>query len=341
MAKVGEGDERWIVKERSDGTNVAGWHWQEKDCLPWSKDRLSELMIGLHVEDKDRLCYINITSVDTVKGEAYVNIRKGKKIPGYEVEVKMTYEGEIREAPDGAVLEKATGRIDMPYLADENADEDPEIKIVALSTGSVDEKLREVMYSKGRKLVQEKINIWRSELAAGGPGGDGPAPEPTKKAEPAAAAAVPKEEKKPKAKATSGKTLKLTEKFFCRPADIYDSLTNPGRIMHFTQSKAEFDHKVGGKFMMFDGSIQGENLDLAPGEKLVQKWRFSTWSEEVFSTVTITFKEPEPGNTVVTLVQEGVPEEDKFGNHNVYDQTENGWKNLIFARIRSMFGYGC
>ena len=27
MARWGEGDERWIVSDRPDGTNVNGWHW--------------------------------------------------------------------------------------------------------------------------------------------------------------------------------------------------------------------------------------------------------------------------------------------------------------------------
>ena len=27
MAKWGEGDPRWIVEERADGTNVNNWHW--------------------------------------------------------------------------------------------------------------------------------------------------------------------------------------------------------------------------------------------------------------------------------------------------------------------------
>jgi hypothetical protein len=27
MAKLGEGDARWIVAERQDGTNVGAWHW--------------------------------------------------------------------------------------------------------------------------------------------------------------------------------------------------------------------------------------------------------------------------------------------------------------------------
>ena len=27
MAKWGEGDPRWIVEEREDGTNADNWHW--------------------------------------------------------------------------------------------------------------------------------------------------------------------------------------------------------------------------------------------------------------------------------------------------------------------------
>ena len=31
MAKLGEGDDRWIVKEREDGANVNNWHWTSKN----------------------------------------------------------------------------------------------------------------------------------------------------------------------------------------------------------------------------------------------------------------------------------------------------------------------
>ena len=37
MAKLGEGDQRWIVEERKDGANVHGWHWVEKDCKEWTR----------------------------------------------------------------------------------------------------------------------------------------------------------------------------------------------------------------------------------------------------------------------------------------------------------------
>ena len=92
--------------------------------------------------------------------------------------------------------------------------------------------------------------------------------------------------------------------------------------------------------MMFDGNIHGETLEYVPGEKIVQNWRFRNWSEGHFSKVTITFREPEPGNCFVDLVQENVPETDSFGNESVMDTTETGWKEQIFNRIRQVFGYG-
>ena len=47
MAKLGEGDARWIVRERDDGANVNGWHWSEKNLTPWSEERLRELLVGI------------------------------------------------------------------------------------------------------------------------------------------------------------------------------------------------------------------------------------------------------------------------------------------------------
>ena len=46
MAKFGEGDARWIVADRQDGTNVHNWHWAEKDVLNWAKQRITELLGG-------------------------------------------------------------------------------------------------------------------------------------------------------------------------------------------------------------------------------------------------------------------------------------------------------
>ena len=49
-------------------------------------------------------------------------------------------------------------------------------------------------------------------------------------------------------------------------------------------------------------------------------------------------KEPDAGNCILELVQTSVPEADARGNENVMEVTENGWKNLIFARIETRSG---
>ena len=72
MAKLGEGDARWIVADRQDGTNVHNWHWAEKDVLPWSKSRLAELLGEIpDAEIFSRLagkstCSLKTTGVDNI-----------------------------------------------------------------------------------------------------------------------------------------------------------------------------------------------------------------------------------------------------------------------------------
>ena len=48
-AQIGEGDGRWIVKEREDGANCNNWHWTTKDVSGHVKDALKtvgELVVG-------------------------------------------------------------------------------------------------------------------------------------------------------------------------------------------------------------------------------------------------------------------------------------------------------
>ncbi|XP_053057361.1 activator of 90 kDa heat shock protein ATPase homolog 2 [Acinonyx jubatus] len=52
MAKWGQGDPRWIVEEREDGTNVNNWHWTERDATSLSKGKLRNLLVGIVVENE-------------------------------------------------------------------------------------------------------------------------------------------------------------------------------------------------------------------------------------------------------------------------------------------------
>lgn len=103
MAEWGKGDERWIVQDREDGVNVNQWHWSEKDCLQWSRDRLKHLFENCTLVDAPGLTG-SVTSVDSVEGEAFLNVRKKKLIPSYELSVKLSFKADVDgEAVHGQV----------------------------------------------------------------------------------------------------------------------------------------------------------------------------------------------------------------------------------------------
>eukprot|EP00270_Netrium_digitus_P005423 TRINITY_DN1711_c1_g1_i2.p1 TRINITY_DN1711_c1_g1~~TRINITY_DN1711_c1_g1_i2.p1 ORF type:complete len:369 (+),score=126.68 TRINITY_DN1711_c1_g1_i2:293-1399(+) len=367
MAKYGEGDARWIVQERADGTNVHNWHWAEKDCLPWATRRLEELLEGQAVLSGEGGMWVKISKVDSVEGEAYVNIRKGKIIPGYELKVRLSWEGEARA--DDRPLFKADGKVELPYVADENRDEEPDVRVSVNDESSSGQRLKEVMLVKGKKLVLEKVSAFVKEISEGGPAKDelkkaaaaangkaaqaeavgaaasaAGATKSTDKSAAAAAAAAAgakKEQKKETAGDAGGKrTLSMVQQFHCRAADIYGMLLDERRWMGFTQSAAKISPEVGGVFSFFDGAVTGVTQKLEENRLIVQKWRSSSWADGSYSTVCITIEEPEIGCTVVKLTQTSIPEEDRFGNATVFENTERGWRELIFHKIRAVFGYG-
>ncbi|XP_031498785.1 uncharacterized protein LOC116263262 [Nymphaea colorata] len=349
MAKYGEGDKRWIVEERVDGQNVHNWHWAEKDCMEWSKTFLSNLLEGLPILSGEGGLWIRTKNLNKVEGEAYVNIRKGKIIPGYELSVQLSWEGEVKDSSSsdggGNTLLKADGLVDFPYIADENADEDPEIKISIKDEGDIGRRIKEAFVATGKPILLEKVKQYVNAMKAGGPAKDEleVKSKAVKAKVPAAAAAAekPAEEKKKQAPKKEGfRSISLSERFNCRAKDVYEILMDENRWKGFTQSNARISKEVGGEFSLFDGSITGINVELQDGKSIVQKWRFGSWPEGIFSMVRLTFEEPEPGLTIIKLVQTDVPEEDRYGNATVVENTERGWRELIFHKIRAVFGFG-
>lgn len=347
MAKFGEGDKRWIVEDRPDGTNVHNWHWAETDCIEWSRNHLTNSLSSIPILSGEGNLFINTKKVDKVSGEAYVNIRKGKIIPGYELSVSIPWEGEVKDE-SGISLLKSEGIIELPYISDENAGEDPELRVTVKDEGPIGRRLKDAILAKGKVVIFDKVRGYVESMARGGPCRE---ELESKKVAPktassgggtqkvAAAAPVKKEVKKSEEK-KGFKTIKMSEKFSCRAVDLYEILMDENRWKGFTQSNAKISKNVGGEFSIFDGSVTGTNVELKEGKLIVQKWRFGSWPDGIFSTVELTFEEPESGLTVVKLVQTDVPEEDRYGNETVVENTERGWRDLIFQRIRAIFGFG-
>ena len=358
MARYGEGDKRWIVEERPDGTNVHNWHWSETNCLDWSRNFFNNLLNDLPILTGESNLFIATTKVSSVDGEAYVNIRKGKIIPGYEISLTLAWQGEAKDS-DGKSLLKVDGTVEIPYISDENAGEDPELRVTVKDEGPIGRTLKDAILSKGKPLILDKIRVWVQSMAKGGPVKDEletKKPTPPQQQNHAAAvasaavapslasAATKKEgsvEKDAKKKKKEGfKSISMTERFNCRARDLYEILLDENRWKGFTQSNAKISKEVGGEFSIFDGSVTGTNVELQEAKLIVQKWRFGSWPDGVHSLVKLVLEEPEPGVTVVKLTHNDVPEEDRYGNATVVENTERGWRDLIFQRIRAVFGFG-
>ena len=57
------------MENRTDGTNINHWHWHEKNLLPWSRQRIDELVKGLTADLDASLGSAEVTGVKELNGE--------------------------------------------------------------------------------------------------------------------------------------------------------------------------------------------------------------------------------------------------------------------------------
>jgi activator of HSP90 ATPase len=330
MAKVGEGDERWIVKEREDGTNVNGWHWKETNLTGWSQSRLKELL-GPVVAFEDGTGYAKVTEVEKIEGDVTVQSRKQKKFPLYELEITLKWEGELYD-DQGKVKASAKGRVKIPDLSEETYD-DLEMTVAVEEETDAKRPLKEAMRKAGSAKVREACMAFVKELKETVNSGQDAlkvkvAAPPTERANASYVVAAAE-----KSKLAS---IKIKYEFSPPPPVLYETFLDTNRIRGATASDAEISKEVGGKIRLFSGAVEGENVELSPydegrGTAVIRwKWRFTTWQPGVHSEVTLTFSEKN-GGTVLELTQTGVPDEEK-------ERTEKGWKGLLLDRIKAMLG---
>jgi hypothetical protein len=65
---------RWVVEHREDGTNVNGWHWEDKNRFSWTKQRLPELFQGLAADMPQDEGSVSIVDIKTVTGEVRLKV---------------------------------------------------------------------------------------------------------------------------------------------------------------------------------------------------------------------------------------------------------------------------
>jgi uncharacterized protein YndB with AHSA1/START domain len=114
------------------------------------------------------------------------------------------------------------------------------------------------------------------------------------------------------------------------PQEVYAVWMSSEGHTRMTGGQATITPQAGAAFDAWDGYIQGKNLELDPGRRIVQSWRTVEFAEnEPDSQIEITL-EPVDGGTKLTLHHTGLP---PHGG-----QYEQGWVESYFDPMKEYFG---
>jgi activator of HSP90 ATPase len=98
-----------------------------------------------------------------------------------------------------------------------------------------------------------------------------------------------------------------------------------------TGSPATASVQLGEEFEAWDGYIQGRNLELEPGKRILQAWRTTDFGpSDEDSLVEIVF-EPAAGGTRVTIRHSSLPADG--------EQYLKGWIDFYFQPMKEYFGH--
>jgi uncharacterized protein YndB with AHSA1/START domain len=114
------------------------------------------------------------------------------------------------------------------------------------------------------------------------------------------------------------------------PQSVYDAWIDGARHSEMTQSPASASTEIAGIFTAHDGYINGINLELVPGKRILQTWRTTEFEgTDPDSSIEITLEETSTG-TLLTLTHWNIP----AGQAEGY---ESGWQDHYFAPVLEYF----
>jgi uncharacterized protein YndB with AHSA1/START domain len=125
-------------------------------------------------------------------------------------------------------------------------------------------------------------------------------------------------------------TFTLTATIPASPEEIYQAWLDSIGHSEMTGGEATMSDEVGAEVSAWDSYISGRNLELVPGERIVQSWRTTEFGDEdEDSIITVVLQEIEAG-TLLTLEHSNVPDE-----HKSYEA--GGWQSNYFEPMVAYF----
>lgn len=110
--------------------------------------------------------------------------------------------------------------------------------------------------------------------------------------------------------------------------DFYRCLLDERIHSSFTGSPATVTDKVGESFTAYDGYIEGKNIVLERGKKIIQTWKANEeeWPEHHFSEVVFTMRDT-PEGCEVNFYHVAIPEA-------LVPDIETGWNEYYWEPLR-------
>lgn len=124
------------------------------------------------------------------------------------------------------------------------------------------------------------------------------------------------------------KTIKHRVTFKASPATVYALLADSRKHSAVTGRKATISRRIGGTFSASGHDVSGVNVDLVPGQRIVQAWRHRRFPEGIFSMAAVTLTPRADGGTELVLTHRGVPKD-------LIPETERAWREQYWSRIKT------
>lgn len=126
-------------------------------------------------------------------------------------------------------------------------------------------------------------------------------------------------------------TFTLTSIIPASAQEIYDAWLDSLAHSAMTGGAATMSDEIGAEVSAWDGYISGRNLELVPGERIVQSWRTTRFTDEHEDSIITVMLEDADDGTLLTLVHSNVPDEQR-----TYE--EGGWESNYFEPMKVYFG---
>jgi activator of HSP90 ATPase len=114
--------------------------------------------------------------------------------------------------------------------------------------------------------------------------------------------------------------------FKASPQRLYDAIMDQKQFTAFSGMPATIDAQAGGAVSMFGGLIEGRNVELIPGRRIVQAWRPSHWDPGIYSIVHFEIK-PRVQESTLIFDHTSFPAGE-------YDHLDWGWKNHYWEPLK-------